>query len=45
MKAVIGEPFVVGDDQLIVTLLSVLDVVTVRGGSGLKAQSSETLLE
>ncbi len=34
-----------GDDQLIMTLLSVLDVVTVRGGSGLNAQSSEMLLE
>ena len=42
---VIGEPFVVGDDQLTLTLLSVLDVVTVRGASGLNAQSSEMLLE
>jgi hypothetical protein len=35
----------VGDDQLTLTLLTVLDVVTVRGGSGLYAQSIEMLLE
>ena len=34
-----------GDDQLTLTLLTVLDVVTVRGGSGLNAQSIEMLLE
>ena len=34
-----------GDDQLTVTLFSVLDVVTVSGGSALYAQSSEMLLE
>ena len=45
LKELIGEPFVTGDVQVIVTWLSEFAVIAVRGGSGLNAQSSEMLLE
>jgi len=40
-----GLPFVVGDDHEIVTKSTEFTVVTVVGGSGIKAQSSEILFE
>jgi len=45
LYAVIGEPLVTGIDQWIVTLSSALTVLTVKGDSGLYAQSKITLFE
>jgi len=45
LYAVIGEPLVTGIDQWIVTLSSALTVLTVKGDSGLYAQSKMTLFE
>lgn len=45
LYAVIGEPFSIGADHLIVTLLPVFSVKTVSGASGVWAQSNVMVSE
>jgi predicted glycosyltransferase len=45
LYAMIGEPFVIGSDQVIDTLSLIFAVSTVIGASGTKAQSSVITLE